>query len=108
MKKTFGDLFFEYGDEVKDITFVQALTLLFQQIKLILENQLFLAEDHINEILDKLLDSLPKYMKGFICQTQLLNLHIQKLSIRLPSPVYYRATPNPIWLLQPRLLQINT
>ena len=68
-EKSFGDLFFEYGDEVKDITFVQALTLLLQQIKLILENQLFLAEDHINEILDKLLDSLPKYMKGFICQT---------------------------------------
>ena len=68
-EKIFEDLFFEYGDEVKDITFVQALTLLFQQIKLILENQLFLAEDHINEILDKLLNSLPLYMKGFIWQT---------------------------------------
>ena len=68
-EKIFEDLFFEYGDEVKDITFVQALTLLFPQIKLILENQLFMAEDHINEILVKLLDSLPKCMKGFICQT---------------------------------------
>ena len=68
-EKSFGDLFFEYGDKVKERTFVYARTCRCQQIKLILENQLFLAEDHINEILDKLLDSLPKYMKGFICQT---------------------------------------
>ncbi len=67
-EKSFGDLFFEYGDEVKDITFVQALMLLFQQIKLILKNQLFLAEDHINKILDNMLESLPNYLRGFIWQ----------------------------------------
>jgi len=67
-EKSFGDLFFEYGDEVKDITFVQALTLLFQQIKLVLENELFLAEDYISRILDKLMESLPDYLRGFIRQ----------------------------------------
>lgn len=67
-EKSFGDLFFEYGDEVKDITFVQALVLLFRQIKLILENELFLAEDYINRILDKLIESLPYHMKGFMRQ----------------------------------------
>ena len=67
-EKSFGDLFFEYGDEVKDNTFVQALMLLFQQIKLILKNQLFLAEDHINKILDNMLESLPNYLRGFIWQ----------------------------------------
>ncbi len=68
-EKSFGELFFEYGDEVKDMTFVQALTLLIHQIKLILQNQLLLAEDHINRIVDELLESLPKYLRGFICQT---------------------------------------
>ncbi len=67
-EKSFGDLFFEYGDEVKDITLVQALILLFKQIKIILENQLFLAEDHINRILDKLIESLPDSLRGFLWQ----------------------------------------
>ena len=65
-EKSFGDLFFEYGDEVNDITFAKALKLLFCQIKLILKNQLFLAESHIDEILDKLIESLPLYLRGFI------------------------------------------
>jgi len=59
----------EYGDEVKDITFTQALKLLFQQIKLVLENQLFITEARINKILDELIASLPQYLRGFICQT---------------------------------------
>ncbi|MBF9019049.1 MULTISPECIES: transposase [unclassified Oceanispirochaeta] len=67
-EKSFGDLFFEYGDEVKDITLVQALVLLFRQIKIIMENQLFLAEDYINRILDKLMESLPDSLRGFIWQ----------------------------------------
>ena len=57
-EKSFGDLFFEYGDEVKDMTLVQALVLLFRQIKIILEDQLFLADDYINRIMDKLMESL--------------------------------------------------
>ncbi|MDA3852450.1 MAG: transposase [Spirochaetaceae bacterium] len=67
-EKSFGDLFFEYGDEVKDITLVQALVLLFKQIKLILEDQLFLAEEHINRILDKMLEALPNYLRVFLWQ----------------------------------------
>ena len=68
-EKSFGELFYEYGDEVKDMTFVQAFTLLLHQIKLILQDQLFLAEDYISRIVDELLESLPKYLRGFICQT---------------------------------------
>ena len=63
--KTFGDLFFLYCDEIKDITFLEALHLIFSLLKEFIKEKFSLAETEIQDLLNSFIDSLPPFLGTF-------------------------------------------
>jgi hypothetical protein len=58
-EKTFGDLFHEYGDEIKDLTFFEALSIIFQKVSRILGKMAGMTKDIIETILNQIILALP-------------------------------------------------
>jgi len=61
--KTFGDLFFNCCDEVKDISFFEALQLILVLLKEYLKDKFSISDKKIYELLDAFITSLPPFLK---------------------------------------------
>jgi hypothetical protein len=72
-EKTFGELFFSYSDEVRNITFFEALELLLTLLKNYLKDKLMLKETEVQELIAEFIDSLPPiiafYIPGNMCES---------------------------------------
>ena len=62
-EKTFGGMFFEYCDELKDLSHIEALFLIIDLFKKTLHDYSTLTEKKINELLDYFFELLPGYIK---------------------------------------------
>ena len=61
--RTFGGLFYQCCDEMKDFSFIQSLLVLIDLLKNAIQECTVLSEDKIQEILSFFMDSLPKIFK---------------------------------------------
>lgn len=61
--RTFGDLFYDFVDEVKNITFWESFCKIVELLKQFLMNKLVLSRNVIDDILNEFLDSIPS---GFL------------------------------------------
>ena len=72
-ERTFGDLFFYLSDEVKNITFLEALQLLLTLLKDFLKDKFLLSEDEVQKLLSDFINSLPpflsNYLPGIMCES---------------------------------------
>jgi hypothetical protein len=72
-ERTFGDLFFYFSDEVKNITFIEALQLLLSLLKDFLKDKLLLSEEEVHKLLSDFINSLPPvlgcYLPGIMCES---------------------------------------
>jgi len=64
--RTLGELFYICCDELDDIQFASALLLLIELFKSAVQEVLVLTEEKFQELFDKFLSSLPKYIKGLL------------------------------------------
>jgi hypothetical protein len=62
-EKTFGELFYEHGDEIKDITFMEALSMLLKQIGKIIRELGGLSKGLVEEILSQVIQALPPFFR---------------------------------------------
>jgi hypothetical protein len=65
-QRSFGHLFYFCCDELEDIKFASAILLLIELFKSIAQEVLILTEEKFQELFDKFLSSLPKYIKGLL------------------------------------------
>jgi len=61
--RTFGGLFYQCCDEIKDISFIQSLLLLIDLFKKAIQKRTILTEDKVQELLSFFVDSLPMLFK---------------------------------------------
>ncbi|MEW9673306.1 transposase [Ammoniphilus sp. 3BR4] len=65
-QRSFGHLFYICCDELEDIKFASAILLLIDLFKSIVQEVLILTEEKFQELFDKFLSCLPKYIKGLL------------------------------------------
>lgn len=63
--RTFGELFFLYCDEIRDITFSEALNLIFSMLKQFIKEKFALSENQVAQLLNSFIDSLPPFLGKF-------------------------------------------
>jgi len=72
-ERTFGDLFFHFSDEVKNISFFEALQLILSSLKDFLRDKFYLTELEVQKLLSEFIDSLPpilgRYLPGIMCES---------------------------------------
>jgi hypothetical protein len=72
-ERTFGDLFFHFSDEVRNISFLEALQLLLTLLKDFLKDKFLLSEEEIQKLLSDFINSLPPflgvYLPGIMCES---------------------------------------
>lgn len=64
--RTLGLLFYVCCDEMEDLKFASAALLLMELFKSAVQEVLILSEERFNELFDKFMSSLPKYIKGLL------------------------------------------
>ncbi len=64
--RTLGHLFYVCCDEMEDLKFASAVLLLMELFKSAVQEVLILSEEKFNELFDKFMSSLPKYIKGLL------------------------------------------
>ncbi|SDK95246.1 hypothetical protein SAMN04488098_10955, partial [Alkalibacterium thalassium] len=69
--RTIGELFYLCCDEMENIRFAQSLFLVMACLKETLMNELVLSEQHVQDLLDTIFDSLPELFKPFLKENQL-------------------------------------
>lgn len=62
--RTLGHLFYVCCDELEDLKFASAILLLMDLFKAAVQEVLILTEEKFQELFDKFISSLPKYIKG--------------------------------------------
>src|SRR5699024_7963753 len=62
-KRSPGQLFLYFSDEMADITWIQAFQMLLQMFRSILKDNTELAEEKINELVDAFMNTLPVVLK---------------------------------------------
>ena len=62
-KRSLGELFLYFSDEMADITWIQAFQMLLQMFRSILKDNTELAEEKINELVDAFMNTLPVVLK---------------------------------------------
>ena len=62
-KRSLGELFLYFSDEMVDITWIQAFQMLLQMFRSILKDNTELAEEKINELVDAFMNTLPVVLK---------------------------------------------
>jgi hypothetical protein len=72
-ERTFGDLFFHFSDEVRNISFFEALQLILSSLKDFLKDKFLLTESEVQKLLSDFIDSLPpilgRYLPGIMCES---------------------------------------
>ena len=62
--RSLGELFLYFSDEMSDITWIQALRMLLQMFRTILNNNTELSDDKIDELVDTFMNTLPGLLKA--------------------------------------------
>lgn len=62
-KRSLGELFLYFSDEMADITWIQAFQMLLQMFRAILRDNTELTEEKINELVDAFMNTLPVLLK---------------------------------------------
>ena len=72
-ERTFGDLFYYFSDEVRNISFFEALQLILFLLKDFLKDKFLLSEEAVQKLLSDFINSLPpilgNYLPGIICES---------------------------------------
>jgi len=72
-ERTFGELFFYLSDEVKSISFFEALQLILSLLKDFLKDKFLLSEEEVKRLLSEFINSLPsflgQYLPGIMCES---------------------------------------
>jgi len=63
-KRSLGELFLYFSDEMSDITWIQAFQLLLQMFRTLLTDDLDIAEDAFDALVDAFMDTLPALLKS--------------------------------------------
>ena len=63
-ERSLGELFLYFSDEMSDITWIQAFQLLLQMFRELLEDNLDVADDKIDELVDAFMDTIPALLKS--------------------------------------------
>ena len=63
-ERSLGELFLYFSDELSDITWIQAFQLLLQMFRTLLTDDLALAEDAFDALVDAFMDALPALLKS--------------------------------------------
>ena len=63
-ERSLGELFLYFSDEMSDITWIQAFQLLLQMFKELLSDNLDVADDKIDELVDAFMDTIPALLKS--------------------------------------------
>lgn len=63
-ERSLGELFLYFSDEMSDITWIQAFRLLLQMFRTLLADNLDIADDEINTLVDAFMDSVPTLLKS--------------------------------------------
>ena len=62
-ERSLGELFLYFSDEMSDITWIQAFQLLLQMFRELLADNLDVADDKIDELVDTFMDTIPALLK---------------------------------------------
>ena len=62
--RSLGELFLYFSDEMSDITWIQAFQLLLQMFRELLADNLDVADDKIDELVDAFMDTIPALLKS--------------------------------------------
>ena len=62
-KRSLGELFLYFSDEMSDITWIQAFQMLLQMFQTLLKDNTELSEDKISELVDVFMDTIPAILK---------------------------------------------
>jgi len=72
-ERTFGDLFFYFSDEVRNISFFDALQLILSLLKDFLKDKFLISEEEVQKLLSEFINSLPpvlgNYLPGIMCES---------------------------------------
>jgi hypothetical protein len=63
-ERSLGELFLYFSDEMSDITWIQAFQLLLQMFRELLADNLEMADDKINALVDTFMDAIPALLKS--------------------------------------------
>lgn len=63
-ERSLGELFLYFCDEMSDITWIQAFQLLLQMFRELLVNNLDIADDKIDALVDAFMDGIPALLKS--------------------------------------------
>ena len=63
-ERSLGELFLYFSDEISDITWIQAFQLLFQMFRELLADNLDIADDKIDALVDAFMDAVPALLKS--------------------------------------------
>ena len=63
-ERSLGELFLYFSDEMSDITWIQAFQLLLQMFRTLLTDDLDIAEDAFDALVDAFMDTLPALLKS--------------------------------------------
>lgn len=63
-ERSLGELFLYFSDEMSDITWIQAFQLLLQMFRELLADNLDVADDKIDELVDAFMDTIPALLKS--------------------------------------------
>lgn len=71
--KTMGELFHLICDDLEDISFLTALGLILNALKILLKDKLYLAEEKVDELMEQFISHLPAFIKNrklfFYCES---------------------------------------
>lgn len=62
--RSLGELFLYFSDKMSDITWIQAFQLLLQMFRELLADNLDVADDKIDELVDAFMDTIPALLKS--------------------------------------------
>lgn len=63
-ERSLGELFLYFSDEMSDITWIQAFQLLLQMFRTLLTDDLDIADDAFDALVDAFMDALPALLKS--------------------------------------------
>ena len=63
-ERSLGELFLYFSDEMSDITWIQAFQLLLQMFRELLADNLDIADDKIDALVDAFMDAVPALLKS--------------------------------------------
>ena len=63
-ERSLGEVFLYFSDEMSDITWIQAFQLLLQMFRELLADNLDVADDKIDELVDAFMDTIPALLKS--------------------------------------------